>query len=63
MSLPKTFKVINIYPGITLTHRSGDIFSGRLDKVEFKRNREGKVSGFIIADVGRLRNIEFIKRD
>ncbi len=63
MTLPKTFKVFNIYPGITLTHRSGDIFYGRLDKVEFKRNKDGKVTGFIIADVGRLRNIEFIKRD
>lgn len=63
MTLPKTFKVFNIYPSITLTHRSGDIFYGRLDKVEFKRNKEGKVTGFIIADVGRLRNIEFTKRD
>lgn len=63
MTLPKTFKQFNIYPGMKLTHRSGDIFYGRLDKVEFKRNKEGKVTGFIIADVGRLRNIEFTKRD
>lgn len=63
MTLPKTFEVFNLYPGITLTHRSGDVFYGRLDKVEFKRNNEGKVTGFIIADVGRLRNIEFTKRD
>jgi hypothetical protein len=33
------------------------------NKVEFKRNREGKVSSFIIADVGRVRNLEFTKRD
>ena len=32
-----------------------------LEKVEFKRNREGKVNGFIIADVGRVRNIRIYK--
>jgi len=63
MTLPNTFKSYGIDPNIVLTHRLGDIFFGMLNKVEFKRNREGKVTSFIIADVGRVRNIEFTKRD
>ena len=64
MTLPNIFKKqYGIDPDIVLTHRLGDIFFGMLNKVEFKRNREGKVSSFIIADVGRVRNLEFTKID
>jgi len=63
MTLPNTFKKYGIDPNIVLTHRLGDIFFGMLNKVEFKRSREGKVSSFIIADVGRVRNLEFTKID
>lgn len=63
LTLPNTFKKFGIDPNIILTHRLGDIFFCIFSKVEFKKNWEGKVTSFIIADVGRIRNIEFTKRD
>ena len=63
LTLPKTFKVFNMYPDIKLTYRGGDIFFGRLDKIVFNRDSQGKIKSFVINDVGRLRNIEFLKRD
>jgi CubicO group peptidase (beta-lactamase class C family) len=63
ITLPKTFRMVNIDPNMKIKHMSGDKFYGSLSMLEFKRNKEGKVTGFVIADVGRLRNIEFTKKD
>lgn len=63
ISLPKTFRMVNIDTNMKIKHMSGDKFYGSLSMLEFKRNKEGKVTGFVIADVGRLRNIEFTKKD
>jgi CubicO group peptidase (beta-lactamase class C family) len=61
--LPKIFRIINIDTNMKLKHIEGDKFSGSISMIEFKRNKEGKITGFVIADVGRLRNIEFSKKD
>jgi CubicO group peptidase (beta-lactamase class C family) len=63
ISLPKSFRSVNIDPELKLKHISGDKFYGSLAMIEFKRNKEGRVTGFVIKDVGRLRNIEFTKKD
>jgi CubicO group peptidase (beta-lactamase class C family) len=62
ITLPKTFRMVNIDTNMKLKHVSGDKFYGTLGLIEFRRNKEGKVSGFTIADVGRLRKIDFTKR-
>lgn len=63
ITLPRTFRMVNIETNIKLKHTSGDNFYGSLGLIEFKRNKEEKVKGFVIKDVGRLRNIEFTKKD
>jgi CubicO group peptidase (beta-lactamase class C family) len=63
MTLPKEFKKVNIETDMILGHMSGDKFYGRLGMAEFKRNEKGDITGFVLLDIGRLRNIEFIKRD
>jgi len=60
--LPKTFRSVNIDPNMKLKHIEGDRFFGSLSMIEFRRNKEGKISGFVIEDIGRLRNIEFSKK-
>jgi CubicO group peptidase (beta-lactamase class C family) len=62
ITLPKTFRMVSIDTNLKLKHVSGDKFYGSLGIIEFKRNKEGKVKGFVIADIGRIRNIEFEKR-
>jgi len=54
--------MVGIDTEMKLTHRMGDKFYGSLGMLEFKRNKDGEVTGFVIADVGRLRNIEFTKK-
>jgi hypothetical protein len=61
--LPKTFRSVNIDPNLKLKRIEGDKFFGSLSKVEFKRDKKGVITGFVIEDVGRLRNIEFSKKD
>jgi CubicO group peptidase (beta-lactamase class C family) len=61
--LPKTFRAVNIDMNMKLKHIGGDKFFGSLSMLEFKRDRKGKTTGFVIEDVGRLRNIEFSKKD
>ncbi|MFZ0280563.1 MAG: serine hydrolase [Bacteroidales bacterium] len=61
--LPKTFRSVNIDPSLKLKRIEGDKFFGSLSKVEFKRDKKGEITGFVIQDVGRLRNIEFLKKD
>jgi CubicO group peptidase (beta-lactamase class C family) len=63
ITLPKTFRQVNIDTDLKLNHMSGDKFIGTLGLIEFKRNKEGKIVGFVIADVGRLKNIEFTKKN
>jgi CubicO group peptidase (beta-lactamase class C family) len=63
VTLPKTFRSVGFDTKMKIEHVSGDIFHGSLGKIIFRRNNEGKISGFVIADVGRIRNIEFTKRD
>jgi len=62
VTLPKTFRTVNIDTNMKLKHIEGDKFFGSLSMVEFKRNKTGKITGFVIADVGRLKNIEFIRK-
>jgi CubicO group peptidase (beta-lactamase class C family) len=62
VTLPKTFRMVGIDTNMKLKHLSGDKFHGTLGSLEFKRNKEGKVTGFVIADIGRIRNIEFTKK-
>jgi len=31
--------------------------------IEFRQDKNGSISSFVIVDVGRLKNIEFIRRD
>jgi len=63
MTLPKEFKKIGIDTDMILGHMSGDKFYARFGVVEFKRKSNGEITGFILPDIGRLRNIEFVKRD
>jgi hypothetical protein len=63
ISLPKTFRSVNIDPELKLKHMGGDKFFGSLSMIEFKRNKKGDITGFVIKDVGRLRNITFLKKD
>lgn len=63
VKLPKTFQSVGIDTKMKIDHTSGDNFHGSLGKIIFKRNNKGKISGFVIADIGRMRNIEFTKKD
>jgi CubicO group peptidase (beta-lactamase class C family) len=63
LTLPKTFRMVNIETEMKLKHVSGNKFYGSLGIIEFRKKKNGKIGGFIIADVGRLRNIEFIRKD
>jgi hypothetical protein len=62
VTLPKTFRMVGIDTNMKLAHLSGDRFHGALGLLEFKRNKDGEVTGFVIADIGRIRNIEFTKK-
>jgi CubicO group peptidase (beta-lactamase class C family) len=62
ITLPKTFREVGIDTEMKIYHTDGDNFHGSLGKISFKRNNKGKVTGFIIADIGRMRNIEFTKK-
>lgn len=63
ITLPKTFRMVNIDTNLKIKHTAGNNFYGSLGMIEFKRNKEGKITGFVIVDVGRLRNIEFTKKN
>jgi len=63
LTLPKTFRMVNIDTSLKLKHTAGNKFYGSLGMIEFKRNKEGKITGFVIADIGRLSNIEFTKKN
>jgi CubicO group peptidase (beta-lactamase class C family) len=62
IKLPATFKKSFGFSEIKLTAIGGDTFnSGRLGIVEFIRNENQYISGLKFKDVGRLRNIRFLK--
>lgn len=62
MQLPGTFKKYLNFDITSLSPVAGDIFNtDRLGIIEFLRNERNEISGFRFKDVGRLRNIEFIK--
>lgn len=61
--LPKSFRMVSIDTDFKLQHISGDKFYNSLTQVDFRRNKSGLVTGLVIADVGRLRNIEFVKKN
>jgi CubicO group peptidase (beta-lactamase class C family) len=61
--LPKSFRITNINKDMKLVHISGDKFGSLISSLEFKRNKDGNVTGFVISDIGRLRNIEFVKKN
>ena len=63
VTLPKTFLSVGIDTKMKIDHTSGDNFHGSLGKIIFKRDVKGKITGFVIADIGRIRNIELTKRD
>jgi CubicO group peptidase (beta-lactamase class C family) len=63
ITIPKTFRMVNIDTNLKIKHTAGNKFYGSLGIIEFKKNKEGKITGFVIADVGRLRNIEFTKKN
>ena len=62
VTLPKVFRYVGIDTKMKINHTSGDNFHGILGKIVFKRDPQGKITGFIIADIGRIRNIEFTKK-
>ncbi|RPH98932.1 MAG: DUF3471 domain-containing protein, partial [Calditrichaeota bacterium] len=61
--LPQTFKhITGIDPHAVLNHLEGDrFFVNQIGVVEFQRQSKRKISGLIFKDVGRGRNIQFIK--
>jgi CubicO group peptidase (beta-lactamase class C family) len=63
ITLPKAFKQVNIDPNMKISHLSGDKFMGSLGIITFKRSKEGRVTGFVVEDIGRLKNIEFRRKN
>lgn len=62
--LPESFpKYVGVNKDLPLTHLDGDRFyATNLGPVIFQRNNSGEISGLTFKDVGRVRNIEFIKK-
>jgi CubicO group peptidase (beta-lactamase class C family) len=63
IALPKTFRQVGFNTEMKITHMSGDKFLSRLGLIEFKRDKKNKIASFVVADVGRMRNIEFTKQN
>jgi CubicO group peptidase (beta-lactamase class C family) len=63
ITLPKTFRMLGIDTKMRINHTLDDNFHGTLGKITFKRNPTGKITGFIIADIGRVKNIEFTRKN
>lgn len=61
--LPKTFKTYLGLENLPLKHIDGDKFNvNTLGVIEFSRDTHQRINGFVIKDVGRLRNIPFEKK-
>jgi CubicO group peptidase (beta-lactamase class C family) len=64
MILPDTFKRYLGFDSVQLSHINDDLFAtDYLGMLEFTRDDDGHISGFILFDVGRLKNILFSKTD
>ena len=62
MHTPGTFKKYLGFDSLELSHISGDRFlTDRMGILEFTRDTDGRINGFVLADVGRLQNITFSK--
>jgi CubicO group peptidase (beta-lactamase class C family) len=63
IQLPQTFKrIVGIDPKAKLIHMGDDrFFIDQLGIVEFQRQSPKKTIGLVFMDVGRMRNIEFVK--
>ena len=60
LRLPETFKKYLGFDRVELRHVNGDKFyTGPLGMLEFTRDGEGRISGFVLFDIGRVQNIRF----
>lgn len=63
LHVPHTFKTYLGFDQAILSHINGDKFlTDRLGMLEFTRDEQGQLNGFILLDVGRLQNIRFVKQ-
>jgi CubicO group peptidase (beta-lactamase class C family) len=63
MHTPGTFKKYLGFDSLELSHINGDRFlTDRMGMLEFTRDTDGLINGFVLADVGRLQNITFSKQ-
>lgn len=63
LRLPSTFKKYLGFDKVELRHVNGDKFyTGPLGMLEFTRDGGGRISGFVLFDVGRVQNIRFEAR-
>jgi CubicO group peptidase (beta-lactamase class C family) len=60
MSTPQTFKKFLGFDSVILSHINGDKFlTDKLGVLEFTRDKDNSVNGFVLLDIGRLQNIKF----
>jgi CubicO group peptidase (beta-lactamase class C family) len=58
---PATFKKYLGFDKAVLSHVNGDKFyAGWLGMLEFTRDDDGRISGFVLFDVGRVQNLRFV---
>ncbi len=63
LHVPHTFKTYLGFDQAILSHIHGDKFlTDRLGMLQFTRDGQGQLNGFILLDVGRLQNIKFVKQ-
>jgi hypothetical protein len=59
---PETFKKYLGFENVKLIHVNGDKFyGGWIGPVEFTRDDKGQVKGLVIRNMGRLRNVSFVR--
>lgn len=60
--LPETFEKYIGFGTSEMTHVNGDMFYlDKLGAIEFSRNEKGRINGFVLQNLGRLRNVHFEK--
>jgi hypothetical protein len=60
MLTPQTFKKLLGFDTVSLSHINGDKFlTDKLGVLEFTRDIDNSVNGFVLLDIGRLQNIKF----
>jgi CubicO group peptidase (beta-lactamase class C family) len=63
LQVPHTFKTYLGFDQAILSHINGDKFlTDKLGMLQFTRDGQGQLNGFILLDVGRLQNIKFVKQ-